>query len=97
VFVLVCYDIGDVANGGAERLKLVAQQCLNYGVRVQFSVFECRIGEQHWVMLRRNLLDLIDPVKDSLRFYMLCEKDEQKVEIHGKNKAVDPTGALVFD
>ncbi len=97
MFVLVCYDIGDVANGGAERLKLVAQQCQNYGVRVQWSVFECRIAPQHWVMLRRNLLDLIDEKKDSLRFYVLCEGDQQKVETHGKNKSVDPTGPLVFD
>lgn len=94
MFVLVCYDIGDVAGEGSERLKKVAQACLNYGVLVQYSVFECRINTPLWVMLRAKLLQIHDPKKDSLRFYALCENDERKVEVHGINKLVDPTGPL---
>ncbi len=97
MFILVCYDIGDLANGGAERLKTVAQHCLNFGVRVQYSVFECRLAAHPWVVLRRRLIESINETKDSLRFYILCEKDERKVEVHGLKKSVDPTGALVFD
>ena len=97
MFVLVCYDIGDVAGAGAERLKKVAQACLNYGARVQFSVFECRINAPLWVALRARLLEIHDPSRDSLRFYVLCENDERKVEVHGINKLVDPTGPLIID
>lgn len=95
--MLVCYDIGDVAGAGGERLKNVAQACLNYGVRVQYSVFECRISASQWVGLRAKLLEIHEPKKDSLRFYMLCETDERRVEVHGINKLMDPTGPLIVD
>lgn len=97
MFVLVCYDIGDVAGDGGERLKHVAQACLNHGVRVQFSVFECRINAPQWAVLRARLLQIHNPMKDSLRFYVLCENDERRVEVHGIKKSIDPTGPLIVD
>lgn len=97
MFVLICYDIGDVSGAGGDRLKKVAQACLNFGARVQYSVFECRISAPQWVGLRARLLEILEPEKDSLRFYLLCEADERKVEVHGLNKLVDPTGPLIVD
>ena len=95
--MLVCYDIGNVAGAGGDRLRDVAQACLDFGVRVQYSVFECRISAPQWVKLRARLLEIFDPVEDSLRFYTLCESDERRVEVHGINKLVDPTGPLIVD
>jgi CRISPR-associated protein Cas2 len=96
VFVLVCYDIGDVEGLGGVRLRRVAEACLNHGTRVQYSVFECRISEPQWVKLRQRLLNVIDFDKDSLRFYKLCEDCQDKVEYHGLKKGLDPTGLLVL-
>lgn len=97
VLVLVCYDIGDVAGLGGDRLRQVAQACLNFGTRVQYSVFECRISPAQWVALRAKLLQLFDPERDSIRFYALCENDERRVEVHGLSKGTDPTGPLIVD
>jgi CRISPR-associated protein Cas2 len=97
MLVLVCYDIGDVAGAGGERLRQVAQACSDFGSRVQFSVFECRLDEAKWVKLRARLLGLFDEEKDSLRFYILCEKDERRVEVHGLKKGVDVGGPLIVD
>ena len=41
---LISYDIDDTEGKGAKRLKKVAQVCEKYGVRVQLSVFECRLS-----------------------------------------------------
>jgi CRISPR-associated protein Cas2 len=97
LLVLVCYDIGDVAGSGAERLRLVSQACLNFGTRVQYSVFECHIDVAQWVRLRASLLQLFDPARDSLRFYPLCENDERRAEVFGLKKGTDPLEALVVD
>lgn len=97
MLVLVCYDIGEVAGAGAERLRKVAQACQNYGVRVQYSVFECRIDTVQWVVLRARLLQIHEKEKDSLRFYFMCEADERRAEVHGVRKSVNPTGPLIVD
>ena len=95
MFVLVCYDIADVAGEGAARLRRVADACKDYGVRAQYSVFECRISESQWVALRHKLLGSIDSEKDSLRFYFVCERDVERIENHGAKKGIDPTGLLL--
>lgn len=94
---MVCYDIGNVAGAGADRLRQVAQACGDFGTRVQFSVFECRLDEAKWVKLRARLLGIFDDQQDSLRFYLLCDRDERRVEVHGLRKGVDVTGPLVVD
>jgi len=86
-----------VAGAGAERLRQVSQACLNYGVRVQYSVFECRIDAVQWVTLKARLLQIHDGEKDSLRFYFMCEADARRAEMHGVRKAINPTGILVVD
>ncbi|MEZ5218393.1 MAG: CRISPR-associated endonuclease Cas2 [Ilumatobacteraceae bacterium] len=67
--VLVTYDIADTAGSGAARLRAVADICSKYGHRVQLSVFECRVNEVKLVALRSELLDAIDPRRDSVMLY----------------------------
>lgn len=56
MFVLVTYDVSTVEAAGRRRLRRVARACCDYGVRAQKSVFECRIGQAEWALLRDRLL-----------------------------------------
>ncbi len=96
MLVLVTYDVSTVEAAGRRRLRRVAQACEDYGVRVQKSVFECRIAEKQWVRLRDRLLTEYKPEEDSLRFYFLDETAVQRTEHHGVAKPVDLTEPLLL-
>ena len=81
--VLVTYDVSLNDKSGARRLRNIAKTCLDYGMRVQFSVFECEVTPDQWIMLKAKLLDIYDPNVDSLRFYILGSKWKAKVEHFG--------------
>ena len=87
--MLITYDVGLSDAEGEKRLRHIAKHCLDYGVRVQYSVFECDITPDQWVKLKAKLLDVYNPDVDSLRFYHLGSKWRRKVEHHGAKKAVD--------
>lgn len=67
--VLIAYDIADTTGDGAKRLRRVAEVCLTYGQRVQFSVFECRVSPTRLQRLIGQLEDVIDPTLDSVMIY----------------------------
>jgi CRISPR-associated protein Cas2 len=69
--VLVFYDVATETAVGRRRLRRVAQICLDYGQRVQKSVFECSINEMQYEQLRDRLLKCIDTEEDNLRIYRL--------------------------
>jgi len=69
--VLVTYDVATTSAEGRRRLRQVARKCLDFGQRVQNSVFECQVDWEQWTRLRLDLLELIEPSEDSLRFYFL--------------------------
>ncbi len=73
----------------------MARVCEDFGQRVQFSVFECAVGEKERVILRDRLLKAFDPKEDSLRFYDLGEASETRVEHYGAKPAVDFEGTLI--
>jgi CRISPR-associated protein Cas2 len=89
VFVLVSYDVAISSPGGARRLRRVAKTCLNFGQRVQFSVFECVVEPAQWVVLRNQLESIIDKEHDSLRYYYLGSNWKRKVEHVGAKPALD--------
>lgn len=89
MLVLITYDISFADASGAKRLRQIAAHCQNYGVRVQYSVFECDIAPDQWVKLKAGLLDIFKPETDSLRFYHLGSKWRGKVEHHGAKPAMD--------
>ncbi len=90
MLVLITYDVNVTSDGGVKRLRHIAKTCLDYGMRVQNSVFECEVTPAQFVMLKNALIDIIDPKKDSLRFYMLGKKGRQKVEHIGAKPVADP-------
>ncbi len=93
--VLIAYDVATTSAGGQRRLRAMAQACLDYGQRVQFSVFECSVGPVEWTKLRARVLDIMDDKLDSVRFYFLGEDADGRTEHHGTKKARDLDGPLI--
>ena len=89
MMILVSYDVRTEAAAGRRRLRRVARVCLNYGQRVQKSVFECRVNQAQYEALERALLAEIDLNEDNLRFYRLTEPLAQHVKEFGMFRAVD--------
>lgn len=90
MLVLVTYDVCVTSDGGQKRLRNIAKTCLDYGMRVQNSVFECEVNPAQFVTLKNELTTIFDPKKDSLRFYMLGKKGRQRVEHLGAKPVADP-------
>jgi len=95
MMVLVAYDVNTETPKGQKRLRHVAKLCENRGQRVQNSVFECLVDPAQWVALKRSLIDVINPEKDSLRFYYLGKNWQKRVEHAGAKPGYDPEGPLL--
>jgi len=93
--VLVTYDVSTSSEEGRRRLRKVAKICLDFGQRVQNSVFECNVDAEQWTRLRLQLLKMIDSGEDSLRFYFLGNNWRRRVEHHGAKASVDLEGPLI--
>ena len=89
MMVLVTYDVSTVDKQGRARLRRVAKACLDYGQRVQNSVFECDVDPAQWAGLKDRLTKLTKPEKDSLRFYYLGSNWERRVEHVGAKASVN--------
>jgi len=96
MLVLITYDVSTTSKEGRRRLRKMAQACKNYGQRVQKSVFECLVEAEHWVVLRNDLLAIINPDEDSLRFYPLDETVRRGIEHFGVKAPIDLEGPLIF-
>lgn len=96
MMVLITYDVNTETPQGKKRLRKVAKECVNYGQRVQNSVFECVMDAAKCVEVKEKLKRIIDPEADSLRFYYLGNRYKTKVEHFGVNRSVDIEGVLMF-
>lgn len=96
MFVLVTYDVNTMDAAGRRRLRQVAKQCVRHGQRVQSSVFECLLEPAQYATFQRTLCEIIDPEKDSLRFYHLGSRYQTKLEHFGVENACDPEGVLLL-
>ena len=94
MLVLITYDVSTIDNAGKKRLRRVAKQCVNYGQRVQNSVFECLLNASQCKQLQYELLEIMNQEKDSLRFYYLGNKYKTKVEHFGAKKTYEADGLL---
>ncbi len=77
-FVLISYDISDDRT----RTK-VSDILLEYGTRVQRSVFECRVTMDELYAIRDRLERMIDWDTDSVRYYFLCSACEPRTLVSG--------------
>ena len=96
MLVLITYDVNTETKEGKNRLRKVARQCQNYGRRVQNSVFECILDNVQSIMLKSQLIDIINEDTDSLRFYYLGNKYQMKVEHIGVDKGISADEVLIF-
>jgi CRISPR-associated protein Cas2 len=95
MMVLVTYDVNTETPEGRRRLRQVAKECVNYGQRVQNSVFECLIDPAQSAKLKHSLCSIMDNKKDSIRFYYLGANWQNRVEHFGNKTGYDPEGLLV--
>lgn len=93
--ILITYDVSTITPEGRRRLRQVAQACADFGQRVQYSVFECSVGEADFVRLRNRLLEILDFHEDSLRVYRLPGKVDDLVEVHGLDRRIDFDDPLI--
>lgn len=96
MLMLITYDVATITPAGRKRLRRVARACLDYGQRVQNSVFECEVDPAQWVALRARLLAEILPKEDSLRFCRLGAEGKRRVEHVGSKPVIDLEGPLLF-
>jgi CRISPR-associated protein Cas2 len=96
VDVLVTYDVNTETKAGRRRLRQVATTCKDFGQRVQFSVFECRVNEAQYERLRERLLKILNKEQDSLRIYRLPVPREKFLECHGKDSYVSFEDPLIL-
>lgn len=95
MLILVTYDVCTETKAGRRRLRRVAKACLNYGQRVQKSVFECNVDAATYELLEEALLTEIDETEDNLRLYRLNEPLKKNIREFGTFKAVDFEAPLI--
>lgn len=96
ILILITYDVSTQDDAGRKRLRKVAKECVNYGQRVQNSVFECALDSSQFLIVKNKLLSIIDPQTDSLRFYNLGNKYQRKVEHFGAKVSYEAEGTLII-
>ena len=95
MMVVVSYDVSTLKPEGRRRLRRVAKICLDFGQRVQNSVFQCEVDPTQWTQFRHRLLQAYDETEDSLRFYFLGSNWKGKVEHFGIKTVLDLDGPLI--
>lgn len=96
MLVLITYDVNTETKDGKIRLRKVAKVCINYGQRVQQSVFECVLDNTQALMVKSKLERIIDKNKDSIRFYYLGNNYKNKVEHIGAKSVQSIEDPLIF-
>jgi CRISPR-associated protein Cas2 len=95
MLVLITYDVNTETEAGKKRLRKVAKQCVNYGQRVQNSVFECILDAAKCKEVEHKLESIIDKNKDSLRFYYLGNNYKSKVVHLGAKPSYNMESVLI--
>ena len=95
MLVLITYDVNTEDAARRRRLRWVARQCVNYGQRVQNSVFECVLDAAQYRQVQAKLIQIADLERDSLRFYMLGNNYKSKVEHFEIKPSYEAEGVLM--
>lgn len=91
MLVIVAYDITD-----PRRLKHVADCCKNYGIRVQYSIFECHLEARHFDDLWEKLKKLIDKKEDRIVAYPISADNSRKIRTCGTVVTCDHPVAYIY-
>jgi len=96
MLVLITYDVNTQDAQGSKRLRKVAKACVNYGQRVQNSVFECLLSPAELCIVKNKLLDIMDDQKDSLRVYNLGNNYKTRIEHYGAKQTYSPEDPMIY-
>lgn len=96
MMVLITYDVNTETALGRKRLRKVAKTCVNYGQRVQNSVFECSLSPSELCEIENILLKIIDEEKDSVRIYMMGNNYQNKIKHYGAKGTYLPDDTFIF-
>lgn len=96
MMILVTYDVSTKDDNGAKRLRLVSKNCLNFGQRVQYSVFEIEVNTAQWALLKAKLENIINHDTDSLRYYYLGTNWQRRVEHIGAKAVMNLNDLLLL-
>ncbi len=96
MMVIVSYDVSTKTDAGVRRLRHISEICLDFGFRVQNSVFECNVDTEHWEILKDKLLSKYKKEEDSLRFYFLGTNWKRRVEHYGAKEIQDITDPMII-
>ncbi len=90
MFYAVAYDITN-----DRRRNAVAKILLDFGKRIQYSLFECNTDRRAYLRLQYRLMEAINLQEDSVTFYHLCRSCEKGIERIGVEKEVDRKSYIV--
>ena len=93
--VLITYDVSTISRAGQRRLRKIAKTCLDYGQRVQNSVFECEVDPAQYVDLQHKIKAIMSEDEDSVRFYNLGNNWQTRVDHFGLKEPLDTDGLLI--
>lgn len=89
--LIISYDIVD----NKRRTKL-AKRLLNFGARVQYSVFECDLDAKQLAQLKKQVLPGLNLEEDSLRIYQICENCVENIQSFGVKKGWEEEDVVVI-
>jgi len=81
MFYIISYDIPD----NKRRIKL-SKSLLDFGNRVQYSVFEANLDNLLFTKMLKRIKKIIDEHEDSVRIYKLCATCEKDIQLLGRGE-----------
>jgi len=90
MYYVVAYDITD-----DRRRNRILKILKDFGVHIQYSVFECNTDRRAYLRLKERLSDAMHPEEDSMTFYHLCRSCKNGMERMGVKKGLDKKSYVV--
>lgn len=91
MLIVVSYDIPD-----DRRRTRLAHALKDFGRRVQYSVFECRLTDAELGRLRLVVLQEIETDEDRVRIYRFCAECGEKTELFGSGELTEDPDLYVL-
>lgn len=91
MLVIVAYDIPS-----DKRRARMANALKDFGERVQYSVFECRLDAEQTELLKARVVKILITESDRLRIYRLCATCVASVETFGTGEVVEDPDVIVI-
>ncbi|MER3447206.1 MAG: CRISPR-associated endonuclease Cas2 [Candidatus Dadabacteria bacterium] len=88
--IILVYDIAD----DRKRTKLF-KILEGYGIPVQFSVFECELSDENFLLIRDKVERIINKNEDSVIYYDICPRCRHRIERVGIRKKVTLENMIV--